>query len=81
MNGKNTDEIKRLVEETVDAMLYSRPLSLPGTAFGVINIFFDPLEINPLAVERLGRYITTCIEEFCLEEMLDCGSCEGKTIN
>lgn len=49
-------------EQEVDAMYYSRPLSLPGCAFGSINIFFDPSELAPEVVEGLGKYVTSAIE-------------------
>ena len=51
-------------KQDVDALFYSRPLSLPGCAFGALSIFFDPNELDIEKVEKLGTYLAMCIEQF-----------------
>lgn len=54
------------VRDEVDAMFFSRPLNFPGSAFGSLNIFFDPQEIPPMVIEELGKHMASYIEKFFL---------------
>jgi hypothetical protein len=47
-----------------DARYYSRPLVLAGTAFGCVSFFFDPKELNPKEVEKLGNYLAAVIDDY-----------------
>jgi len=47
-----------------DAVFASRPLVLPGTAFGCINLFFDPKELDPGEVEKMLYYVTAVIDDY-----------------
>lgn len=57
---------KTLVEqpEMADIRYFSRPLSLPGTAIGNINIFFENNEIPEDKIKELGYFITSMVEDF-----------------
>ncbi len=55
-------------DEEVDALFYSRPLVLPGSAFGALNFFFDPNEISAQEVEHLGRLIAEFVDNYCIEK-------------
>jgi len=48
----------------VDAMFYSRPLILPGSAFGALNFFFDPEEIGPSEIETLGNLVAEFLDNY-----------------
>lgn len=62
--------------QEVDAMFYSRPLNLPGSAFGALSIFFDPVELDSAQVEKLGKFLATCIDQFFRCESKEaCSSC------
>ncbi len=52
------------VDTEVNALYYSRPLSLPGRAFGCLSFFFDPNEIKSEVIEKLGKYLTDVIEDY-----------------
>lgn len=57
--------------QDVDAMFYSRPLNLPGSAFGALSIFFDPSELDVKQIEELGRHLTDCMEAFFRSREMD----------
>lgn len=54
--------------EEVDALFYSRPLILPGSAFGALNFFFDPKEISAREIEHLGTLIAEFVDNYWIEK-------------
>lgn len=59
----NTHEAENETPE-VNAMFYSRPLVLPGSAFGALNFFFDPEEISAKEIELLGTMVADFIDNY-----------------
>jgi len=50
-----------------EAMFFSRPVILPGGAFGALNFFFDPSLINPKEIEVLGSMVADFLDTYWIE--------------